>query len=490
MKKKTKNAEAGARSFGFLDKLSYAAGDFGCNMSFALKGTVNTFWLVYMSLDSALFSALLLAVQIWDGINDPIIGALIDRDTRQYKIGKFKAYILAGAFGLLVSGALCFIPVPNAPTTVKSILFVVGYIIWDAFYTIANVPYGSMLSLISDDEGERAQLSAWRGIGSAVGNAVPMIVLPFLIWRNVYDANGNPLINAETGKPVQELLGERLFLIALIMGAVGFLSFVFMIKNSVIRSNDGGKRVDGKSGRTSVFASISNFFGNRAAVGATVAAMGLFLGTNASSTATAIMFSIYFGRGELSGIAGVAGIIPIFILVPFIKGAAVKWGKKECAVAGSFIALIGGAVMLAFPFVPREYSMAVYIVALFICGMGSGVYQSVSWALMSDAVDLGEWKYGVREEGMIYSLHSFFRKFAQGIGPAAVILIMGFLGYDSKIPVGAQSYQTALNMCRLVAALWFISALFMVVGVAFIYNLDKRSLKKIQGELKERDLSE
>jgi len=121
MKKKTKNEGANVREFGFLDKLSYAAGDFGCNMSFALKGTVNTFWLVYMSLDSALFSALLLAVQIWDGINDPIIGALIDRDTRQYKMGKFKAYILTGAFGLLVSGALCFIPVPNAPTIVKSI---------------------------------------------------------------------------------------------------------------------------------------------------------------------------------------------------------------------------------------------------------------------------------------------------------------------------------------------------------------------------------
>jgi len=109
---------------------------------------------------------------------------------------------------------------------------------------------------------------------------------------------------------------------------------------------------------------------------------------------------------------------------------------------------------------------------------------------MGDAVDVGEWKYGVREEGMIYSLHSFFRKFAQGIGPAAVILIMGFLGYDSKIPVGAQSYQTALNMCRLVAALWLISSLFMFVGTAFIYNLDKKALEKLHGELKGRDLSE
>ena len=58
-----------------------------------------------------------------------------------------------------------------------------GYIIWDAFYTVANVPYGSLLSLISDDVKDRASLSAWRSIGSMLGNMVPMVILPFLIWN-------------------------------------------------------------------------------------------------------------------------------------------------------------------------------------------------------------------------------------------------------------------------------------------------------------------
>ena len=144
MEKEIKLDANGHRKFGMMDKIAYAAGDFGCNMSFSLKGTVQTFWLAFMMIETGLLSLLLLIVQIWDAINDPIIGAMIDADKRKYKMGKFKTYIFIGAVGLLVAGALVFLPFPNAELWVKCVLFIAGYIIWDACYTVANVPYGSM----------------------------------------------------------------------------------------------------------------------------------------------------------------------------------------------------------------------------------------------------------------------------------------------------------------------------------------------------------
>jgi len=126
------------RKFGIRDCLAYAAGDLGCNMSFALKGTVQTFWLVYMMMETGLLSLLLLLVQIWDAVNDPMIGTLIDNDHRNYKHGKYKQYIFIGACGLLIGGAAVFMPFPNASVVVKAVLFILGYVIWDAFYTIAN----------------------------------------------------------------------------------------------------------------------------------------------------------------------------------------------------------------------------------------------------------------------------------------------------------------------------------------------------------------
>ena len=130
-------------------------------MSFSLKGTVQTFWLVFMMMETGLFSILLLLVQAWDAINDPIIGSLIDNDKRKYKIGKYKTYILIGAIGLLVGGAAVFLPFPNAGTVLKAVLFILGYIIWDAAYTMANVPYGTMLNLVTEDTAERASLSVF-----------------------------------------------------------------------------------------------------------------------------------------------------------------------------------------------------------------------------------------------------------------------------------------------------------------------------------------
>ena len=237
--KKEKILDAnGKRKFGMLDKLAYAAGDIGCNMSFGLKGTVQTFWLIYMTMETGLLSLLLLLVQAWDAINDPIIGAMIDADQKKYKMGKFKTYIFIGALGLIIGGAAVFLPFPNADVWVKAVLFIVGYVIWDAAYTMANVPYGSMLSLVTDNPSERAQLSTWRSIGSMVGNMLPSIILPFLIWENVFDEAGNPVINEETGKQVQTLLGDRVFIAALIMGFIGLLlgygMLIFLGSNGLI----------------------------------------------------------------------------------------------------------------------------------------------------------------------------------------------------------------------------------------------------------------
>ena len=185
MAKNTQLDAKGYRKFGMRDNIAYAAGDFGCNMSFALKGTLAIFWTQFMQMDSLVYAGLLLICQVWDAINDPLIGSIIDNDKRTtYKRGKFLAYVWLGSIGLLVAGACCFLPFPNAPTMVKNILFVAGYILWDAFYTIANVPYGSLLSLISEDAGDRASLSAFRSVGGLVGNMLPMVLLPFLMYKD------------------------------------------------------------------------------------------------------------------------------------------------------------------------------------------------------------------------------------------------------------------------------------------------------------------
>lgn len=216
-KQTAQTGTGGPRKFSLRDSIAYCFGDMGCSLSFGLKGTMAIFWTQYMGMD-LWYSLLLLIVQVWDAIDDAMIGAIIDADKHTYKRNKFLQYIFVGSIGLIFGSACCFLPFPNAPVWAKAIIYVVGYVIWDAFFTIAYVPLGSVLSLISDDPGDRASLSAWRGIGSLVANMLPMVFLPYLI----YDSSNN-------------LVGERVFFVALAMGVVGFAFFQIFLKNTVIR---------------------------------------------------------------------------------------------------------------------------------------------------------------------------------------------------------------------------------------------------------------
>jgi len=487
-------------------------------MSFALKGTVQTFWLVYMMMETGLLSILLLLVQIWDAVNDPLIGSMIDNDKHNYKRGKFKQYIFVGACGLLVAGAAVFLPFPNAPVVVKAVLFILGYIVWDAAYTVANVPYGSMLSLVTEDVGERAQLSTWRSVGSMVGGMIPGIVLPMLIWQKVtYDgtdsfldkivipegftkeqfltnpttgkayAIGEKILSPETGKQVEILLGERVFWVALIMGVLGFIAFMFMLKNITVRVDENSVKTGEEGAKFNVIKSFGNFMKNRPAVGATVAAMGMFLGMQSATTANTIMFATYFNMASLSGLVQMIGFLPMFLFMPFITKIVKKYGKKEASVVGTLVSLAGGLIMLVFPTISNiSTALIVYLCGLVLFGVGMGVYTCVSWALMGDAIDYNEWKFGTREEGTVYSLHSFFRKLAQGVGPSMVLLLMGSLGYVSSLGTIGQSAQTSHNMCWLVAGLYLFSAVLQFIGIAVIYNIDKKTLEKMTAELAAR----
>ena len=519
MKKEPKLDANGRRAFGMRDKIAYAAGDLGCNMSFSLKSTVQTFWLVFMMLETGLLSILLLLVQIWDAVNDPLIGSLIDHDKRNYKNGKFKTYIFIGACGLLVGGAAVFLPFPGAPLVVRAILFVLGYIVWDAFYTVANVPYGSMLSVVTEDVGERAQLSTWRSVGSMIGNLLPTIILPMLIWRKVtYDGTtdflssieipedakdafspdrfhsnpitgeayveGDAVLSPLTGKQIEVLLGERVFFAALIMGVIGFLCFMLMLKLITVRADESKVKTNESREKINILVAFRNFMRNRPAVGATVAAMGMFLGMNAATTAVTIMFATYFEMASLSGVVQMIGFLPMFLFMPFITKIVKKYGKKEASVFGTVMSLIGGVIMLIFPLVGNvTLALVVYLLGLVVFGVGMGVYTCVSWAMMGDAIDYNEWKFGTREEGTVYSLHSFFRKLAQGVGPSVVLLMMGWIGYESKYGTIGQSATTAHNMCWLVAGLYLFSAVLQFIGLGLIYNLDKKTLAEMNAAL-------
>ncbi|MBP3691980.1 MAG: MFS transporter, partial [Clostridia bacterium] len=215
---------------------------------------------------------------------------------------------------------------------------------------------------------------------------------------------------------------------------------------------------------------------------ATIAAMGMFLGMQGGAAAVTVLFQSYFNNAKVSGVVQVFAMIPIIAFTPLARKMVVKYGKKELSTFGAICSMVACALMVVLPITPDNQGMLIYIVCQLVNSLGIGIYSTVSWAMMGDAIDYNEWKTGKREEGTVYALHSFFRKLAQGIGPALALVVMVALGYVGANE-GNQTAEVALNMRYLVAGLYLFSAVMQFVGLSLIYNLDKKTLAKMNADL-------
>ena len=197
------------------------------------------------------------------------------------------------------------------------------------------------------------------------------------------------------------------------------------------------------------------------------------------------MWQSYFHNVQISGLVSMFAMIPIILFTPLARKMVVKYGKKEIATVGAVFSLIACGLMVVLPITPNMQGIALWVICQLINSLGMGIYSTVSWSMMGDAIDYNEWKHGNREEGTTYSLHSFFRKLAQGMGPSLALVFMASLGYV-EANGGNQTYDVALRMRYLVAVLYLASAALQFIGLALVYNLDKKTLNKMEAELKER----
>lgn len=471
------------KKFTIKDKLAYAAGDAGCNMSFALNGTITTFYTMYIGLSTELMALIIILLKIWDGINDPIMGAIIDRFRPKPGQSKFKPFIFWGSIALVVSGALVFLPIKAAPIWVKILCCVLGYLVWDTAYTVVNVPYGSMANVITTNQEERAQLSLWRSIGAMIAQLPVMVLLPALMYQPLKDANGELVDNpyVEGFQKVDVLKGEVVFFVALIMGVLGFMFFQVLMRGTTERipTVEEGK----EKPKVNYFEVIKAFGKNRAAVSMTVASIFQLIMMSGLATATAALYKDFFNMASLSGVIQLVAYIPLLFVMPLITPLVKKFGKKEASQWPLLLGVLGGVLMFI---IPKEVFLGkggiiLWVFLQLIVSMSFAVFATTTWAMVADCIDYQEYKTGRREEGSAYAIYSLGRKIAQGLGAAIVLLILGWVGFqeagfDSTLGVEIPSVQTpevANNIRLVIGAIYAICSAIQFVMIKFVYPLSK-----------------
>ncbi len=433
------------RPFGMRDKIGYAMGDMGCNLSFSLVSSyMFLFYTQCIGLSAKHWAWIIVVSKVWDAINDVLIGGMVDR-RRIGKKSKFMPWITIGSIGLVAFTVMIFTPVQSLPETGKILWCLLSYCLWSVAYTMINVPYGSLHSVITEDPKQRTTLSTFRSIGAGVA-VVLVMILPKLIYED----------NA--------LSANRIFIVSIVFSVAAFFIFLAMrrlITERVVRED--------KVEKTGYISTVKSFFTNRALLGITIATIAVVIFYNSSMSVNNLVFQFYFNDAEKATLAMIASYIPLVAMMPFASVIVSKIGKKSFICISGIVSVVAGVLMLLLPITPDKKGMIIYVIGLMFVNVGCCVFQIIVWAIVADCIELSYRKKGVREEGSLYAIYSFFRKLSQGIGSAVVALALSSVGYVESSKV--QSAAVSANIKNLYIILLVIGLAIMVVSMKFVYNI-------------------
>ncbi len=461
--------EQNIRPFGWQDKIGYAMGDMGCGFSFQLVSTfMQLFYLQYIGIKAADYAVIILISKIFDAINDVVIGNLVDTK-RIGKKSKYMPWILAGGLILVIFNVMIFAPVTALPYAGKYAWCLVSYCLWSIAYTMVNVPYGSLHSVITSDPQEKVSLSTFRSIGAALPAIVIMIVLPGIVYNKVE----NPV----TGLTEEVLKGETLLPVALVMSIVAFATLwgtTKLVKERVHHEDS----TENKNVMTAFFSAFKSFFTNRAMVGATIASVASVALFNSTMALNNMVFQYFFQDTGKVGIAMVGSYAPMIVFMAIVGKITAKFGKKNVVVSCMLVGAISGLISLFVPVTPDGKGMILYIICLMGLNIGNAVFQISVWAIVADCIEVSYRKTGKSEEGSLYALYSFFRKLSQGIGQAVVswgLIAIGFVEGENAVQ-SADFGEKVKNLYFIVLA---AGSLIAFLSMAFIYNIGKKEEQEL-----------
>ena len=413
MSTKLKNQSTDIRPFGWQDKLGYAMGDMGCGFSFQLVATfMQLFYLQYIGVSPESYAIIILISKVFDAINDIVIGNLVDTK-RIGKKSKYMPWILLGGVALVFFNVTIFFPVKSLPYLGKCAWCLGSYCLWSIAYTMVNVPYGSLHSVITDDPQQRVSLSTFRSIGAALPAIVIMIVLPGIVYSKTINS---------AGEEVQNLKGETLLPVAIVLSLVALAVLwgtTKLVKERVHHETDASA-----TGFSAMMSSVKSFFTNRAMVGATIATVASVALFNSTMSLNNMVFQYFFKDADKVGIAMVGSYAPMIVFMILLGKLTAKFGKKNVIVSTMLVGAISGIVSIFVPISPDMTGMIIYILCLMGLNIGNAVFQISVWAIVADCIEVSYRKTGKSEEGSLYALYSFFRKLAQGIGQAVVSKVL------------------------------------------------------------------
>jgi len=441
------------------EKIGYALGDAAAGgitwkvMSIAFP----LFFTNVFGLTVADTAALMLIARMFDVVTDPLMGSLADRT--QSRWGTYRPWLIYGAipFGLIFALLLY---TPDLGMTGKRIWAYSFYLLMMAVYTAVNVPYGSLLGVMTEDDNEKNQFSSFRMVGAYAMGFITLMSFPYLQkFVGGSDQHQYAVLGAFFG----------------ILAAAGTLACGLLTKERL-------KPVRAEKFSFKPFADLfrnkpwiiltligvcTNFFnGFRYAVAGYM--FEYIMHGEVTVSGMIINYTAFMTFGEATCMV-FGGVSPVFTKWVGSKRMAFVWAGVICAVTS-----------VLFFFIPRDPAYIWTMVAVVILtSIGIGIYSPLLWSMYADVADYATEKNGTSSTGLTFSSGTMAMKFGTAISGSLVALLLGMAGFISGTDATGQTVITITDLPAVQEMIWALFSLFpavivvVMIGLLYLYPIKK-----------------
>ena len=452
------------------EKIGYGFGDMASSMFWKLFGAyLMIFYTDVFGLPAAVVGTMFLITRIWDSAFDPIVGVVADRTHSRW--GKFRPYLLWLAVPFGIIGILTFVT-PDWSPTGKLIYAYVTYSLMMMIYSAINVPYASLLGVMSPNPKERNTLSTYRMTFAYIGSFIALLL--FMPLVNFFSGNSKELADQQTGWTMAVVV-IAILCIVLFFGCFAWTKErVKPIKETQNPLKEDLKDLfKNKPWWILLGAGVAALVFNSIRDGATVYYFKYFVVEEDYATVSFfgmsfVLSGLYLALGQAANIIGVIAAAPVRNRI----------GKRNTYMWAMIIATVLSVIFYWFDKDDLIW-MFVFQALISVC---AGSIFPLLWSMYADCADYSELKTGNRATGLIFSSSSMSQKFGWAIGTAVTGWLLGFFGFQ------ANAVQSEEAISGIKMFLSFLPAIGTILSVVFIsmYPLTENKMKDIITELEHK----
>lgn len=452
------------------EKIGYGFGDMASSMFWKLFGAyLMIFYTDVFGLPAAVVGTMFLITRIWDSAFDPIVGVIADRTHSRW--GKFRPYLLWLAVPFGIIGILTFVT-PQWSLSAKLVYAYATYSLMMMVYSAINVPYASLLGVMSANPKERNTLSTYRMTFAYIGSFIALLL--FMPMVNFFSGGSKEPLQQQTGWMM------AVAVIAVLCILLFFGCFAWTRERvKPIKETQNPLKEDLKDLLANrpwwilLGAGVAALVFNSIRDGAAVYYFKYFVVEEAHTTVSFfgmsfVLSGLYLALGQAANIIGVIAAAPV----------SNRIGKRNTYMWAMALATV---LSILFYWFDKEDLVWIFVFQVLISICAGSIFPLL-WSMYADCADYSELKTGNRATGLIFSSSSMSQKFGWAIGTALTGWLLAYFGFR------ANEVQSAEAISGIKMFLSFLPAVGTVLSVIFIslYPLTEKKMKDITVELEQK----